>query len=86
MVNLSDLLVDKSLHTLGTDRRDVMVTSLIFMTSSIIYGIVMLTIEGVTSFLQLLDVQYVRKNICFSLNKLWEILTVCSRWRNHYRL
>ena len=37
--------------------------------SSIIYGIVMLTVDGVMSFLQLLDVQNVRKNISFSLNK-----------------
>ena len=51
MVKLSDLLVYKSLHGLGTER------CLIFMTSSITNGIVTLTIVGVTSFLQLLDVQ-----------------------------
>ena len=39
------------------------------MTSSISYGIVTLTIDGVTSFLQLPDVQNVRKNTRFSLNK-----------------
>ena len=39
------------------------------MTSSIIYGIVTLTIDGITSFLQLFDVQNVRKNTRFSLNK-----------------
>ena len=54
MVKLSDLLVDKLLHGLGADRRDV-------MTSSITYGILTLTIDGVTSSLQLLDVQNVRK-------------------------
>ena len=32
-------------------------------------GIVTLTIDGVTSFLQLLDVQNIRKNMRFSLNK-----------------
>ena len=53
MVKLSDLLVDKSLHGLGTDQHDA-VTSLIFMTSSI-------TIDGLTSFSQLLDVQNVHK-------------------------
>ena len=39
------------------------------MTSSITYGIFTLTIDGVTSFLQLIDVQNVRKNTHFSLNK-----------------
>ena len=39
------------------------------MTSSITYGIVTLTIDGVTLFLQLLDLQNVHKNMCFSLNK-----------------
>ena len=39
------------------------------MTLSIIYGIVTLTIDGVTSFLQLLDVQNVHKYTRFSLNK-----------------
>ena len=39
------------------------------MTSSIKYGIVTLTIDGVTSFLQLLDVHYVRKSTRFNLNK-----------------
>ena len=39
------------------------------MTPSITYGIVTLKIDGVTSFLQLLDVQNVRKNTRFSLNK-----------------
>ena len=42
---------------------------LIFMTLSITYGIVTLTIDGITSFLQLLDVQNVSKNKRFSLNK-----------------
>ena len=37
----------------------------------IIYRIVKLTIDGVMSFLQLLDVQNVRKNTRFSLNKSW---------------
>ena len=58
MVKLSDLLVDKSLHGLGTDRCDV----IRLMTSSI-------TIDGVTSNLQLWDVQNERKNTSFSLNK-----------------
>ena len=62
MVKLSDLLVDKSLHVQGTDRRDVIRSPVwIFMTSSFTYGIIKLTIDGVTSFLQLLDVQNVRK-------------------------
>ena len=39
------------------------------MTPSITYGIVTLKIDGVTSFLQLLDVQNVRKSTRFSLNK-----------------
>ena len=39
------------------------------MTSSISYDIVTLTIDGVMSFLQLLDVQNIRKNTRFSLNK-----------------
>ena len=49
-VKLSDLLVDKSLHGLA---RHHSVASLIFMTSSITYSIVTLTIDGVTSFIQL---------------------------------
>ena len=70
MVKLSDLLVDKSLHGQGTDRRDVIqLPVLLFMTSSITYGIVTLTIDGVTSFLQLLAVQNVHKNMHFSLKK-----------------
>ena len=59
MDKLSDLLVDKSLHGLGTDRYDVIYHK----------HIVALTIDGVTSFLQLLDVQKIRKNMRFSLNK-----------------
>ena len=39
------------------------------MKSSITYGIVTLTIDSISSFSQLLDIQYVRKNTCFSLNK-----------------
>ena len=39
------------------------------MMSSITYGIVTLTIDGVTSFLQQLDVKNVRINTHFSLNK-----------------
>ena len=58
MVKLSDLLVDKSLHGLGMDQCDV----ILFITSSI-------TLDGVTSFSQLLDVQNVRENTRFSLNK-----------------
>ena len=62
MVKLSDLLVDKSLHGQGMDRRDVIrSTYWIFMTSSITYCIVTLTKDGVTSFLQLLDVKNERK-------------------------
>ena len=37
--------------------------------STFIQGIVALTIDGVTSFLQLLDVQNAHKNTCFSLKK-----------------
>ena len=55
MVKFSGLLVDKSLHGLGTDWR----ASLIFMTSSITYSLVTLTIHDVTSFLQLMEVQNV---------------------------
>ena len=40
-----------------------------FMMSFITYGIVTLTIDDVTSFLQLSDIQNVRKNTCFSLIK-----------------
>ena len=70
MVKLSDLLVDNSLHGQGTDRRGVIRSPvLIFMTSSITYRIVMLTIDGVTSLLQLIDVQNVHKSTHFSLNK-----------------
>ena len=36
-----------------------------FITSYVTYDIVMLTIDGVASFLQLLDVQSVRKNTRF---------------------
>ena len=70
MVKLSDLLVDKSLNGLGTDQRHVIrsVTSLIFMASFITYDIVTLTIDGITSFLQVLDVKNVRSNTLFSLN------------------
>ena len=39
------------------------------MMSSITYGIVMLTVDGVMLFLQLLEVQKIRKNMSFSLNK-----------------
>ena len=35
----------------------------------VIYHIVMLAIDGITSFLQLLDAQNVCNNSCFSLNK-----------------
>ena len=51
---------------------------LIFMTSSIKYGNLTLTIDGVTSFLQLLDIQNVRKNTHFRLSmscgKFWQSL------------
>ena len=40
------------------------------MTSSITYGIVTLTIDGITSFLQLLDVQNVHKYTSYRLNKV----------------
>ena len=66
MVKFSDLLVDKSLH--GPAQRH-SVASLIFMTSFNTYGIVTLTIDGVTSFSQLLDVKIVRNDTRFSLNK-----------------
>ena len=39
------------------------------MMSSITYGIVMLTVDGVMLFLQLLEVQNIHKNMSFSLNK-----------------
>ena len=40
------------------------------MTSSLSYGIVTLTIDGVMSFLQLLDVQNECKNTSFSLTSV----------------
>ena len=44
------------------------------MTSFITNGIVTLTIDGVTSFLQLHDVQNIRKNMRFNLNKgCWKL-------------
>ena len=58
MDKFSDLLVDKSLHGL----RDA-------IWPSITYSLVELAIDGVTSFLQLMVVQNVRKNTRFSLNK-----------------
>ena len=58
LVTLSDLLVDKSLHRLGWRH---LIASLIFMTSPITSSIVTLTIYGVTSILQLMDVQSVCK-------------------------
>ena len=39
------------------------------MTSSMTYGIVTVTLDGVRSFLQLLNAQNVPKNTRFSLNK-----------------
>ena len=42
---------------------------LMFMASSITYSLVKLTIDGTTSFLQLMEVQNVRKNTRFSPNK-----------------
>ena len=65
MVKLSDLLVDKSLHRPAWHHS---VASLIFFTS---YGIEMLTIDGVTSVLPILDVQNERKNTHFSPNESW---------------
>ena len=41
------------------------------MTSSIAYSIATLTIDGIRSFLQLLDVQNVHKKTSFSLNNIW---------------
>ena len=63
MVKFSDLLVDKSLHGLAGRH---LVASFIFMTSSITYSLVTLTIDGITLFLQLMDVQKVCKYIDFS--------------------
>ena len=65
MVKLGDLLVDKSLHGLGRHS----VASLFFMTSFNTCGIVTLTIDGVTSFSQLHDIENVGKNMRFRLNK-----------------
>ena len=85
MVDLSDLLVDKSLYGLGMDWRDVIWSPVYF--HDVIYHISMLAIDGVTSFLQLFDFQNVRYNKHFSLNKSYgDILTVYSRWWNRYRL
>ena len=42
------------------------------MTSSIIYSLLTLTIDGATSFLQLLDVRNVRKNTRFCTNKSYK--------------
>ena len=44
------------------------------MTSSITYSLVILTTDGATSFLQLLDVQNVRKNTRFCPNKSYRKL------------
>ena len=65
MVKLSDLLVDKSLHKHGMDRRDVIRSPVWFswrhLTNT---GIVTLTIDGVALFLQLLEVQmYVKMRV-----------------------
>ena len=59
MVKFSDLLVEKSLHGLVCCH---LVASLIFMSSSIMYSLVTLTIDGVTLFLQLMDIQNISKN------------------------
>ena len=67
MVKFSDLLVDKSLHRQGTDWGDVIRQQIWF--SSHISHIVTLTIDGVTSILQLLDVQNILKILRFSLDK-----------------
>ena len=71
MVKFSDLLVDKSLHALALRHS---AASLIFMTSSITYSFVALTIESATLCLQLTDVHNIRKNRHF-----------CLRWRNCQR-
>ena len=42
------------------------------MTLSIMYSLTILTIDVVTSFLQLMDVQNIRKNMCFSPNKSYK--------------
>ena len=42
-----------------------------FMTSSTTYSIVTLTIDALTTFLQLLDVPNIHKNARFSPNKSW---------------
>ena len=57
MVKFNDLLVDKSLHALVWRH---LAASLIFVKSSIRYSIVILIIDGVTVFLQLMDVQNLR--------------------------
>ena len=44
-----------------------MVASLIFMSSSIMYSLLTLTTDGVTSFLQLMEIQNVCENTHFSL-------------------
>ena len=56
----SDLLVDKSLHGLAMRRHSM--ASLIFMTSSITYHLVTLTIDRVTSFLQLRAISHMHQN------------------------
>ena len=69
MVKLSDLLLINH----RTDWAQTGVTSFsrqfMFMASSITYSIIALTIDGVKSFLELHDVQKIRKNTRFSLNK-----------------
>ena len=73
MVKFSDLLVDKSLHELSTDWAQTGVTSFgrQFDFHDVIchISLVTLTIDGETSFLQLMDAQNVHKNMCFSPNK-----------------
>ena len=89
----SDLLVNKSLHRLVLRRHSV--ASLIFMMSSIMYRLVTLTIDSVTSFLQLRAISYIHKNTtetkkieclktyeCFHIyiEKLNNAAKTCTHW------
>ena len=66
MVKFSDLMVDKSLHGLTGCHS---VACLIFMMSFTTNSLVMLAIDTVRSFLQLMDSQNECKNTRFSQNK-----------------
>ena len=70
MVKFSDLLVNESLHGLACSN---LIASLIFMMSSLTYILARLTIDDVTSFVQLICAQNIRRNRHFSQNKSYKM-------------